>query len=103
MSIQPTRKAKPQPAAPLFHGQSSATAGMVIDDDYVTNLVLRLRRICPQVTDAQAQEFERSTRDEDGGDTPYIAKRLGDGRSNRNEAIRRDFQRGESVAFLSRR
>ena len=26
MSIQPTRKAKHQPAAPLFHGQSSAAA-----------------------------------------------------------------------------
>lgn len=38
-----------------------------------------------------------------GGERWYFERRAGEGRPERNAAIRRDYQRGESLAFLERR
>jgi len=37
-----------------------------------------------------------------GGDRVYISRQEGQGRSIRNETIRRQFQKGEHIAYLSR-
>jgi hypothetical protein len=101
MSISTTRKptAKAQPAAPLFHGQSYHAD----PDDFVCDVVVMVRQHLPAMPDEAAAAVDAALRERWGGDRPYIAKRHGEGRSDRNAAIRRDFQRGESVALLSRR
>jgi Mor family transcriptional regulator len=103
MSIQPTRKAKPQPAAPLFHGQSSAHQQAAASDDFVCDVLALVADMVPGLDAEAARQVDAALRERWGGDRPYIARRLGDGRSDRNIAIRRDFQRGESIALLCRR
>lgn len=96
-------KARPQPStpAPLFAGQSSDLPGN--PDDFVECLLALLRRRLPALTAELAGELGAELRDQWGGDRPYIARRAGEGRSGRNEAIRRDYQRGERVPLLARR
>lgn len=102
MSITATRKPAQRTAAPLFQGQSTAHQP-VVDDDFVCDVLALVRQIAGNVTAEQAAQVDAALRERWGGDRPYIAKRQGEGRSDRNAAIRRDFQRGESVAFLVRR
>ena len=92
-----------QAAAPLFHGQSTSNNAATNQDDFVSWFVAAAQEECPEMTDEQAARLASRACETWGGDRPYIAKRQGEGRSDRNAAIRRDFQRGESVAFLSRR
>lgn len=99
MSI--TRTPKAQKPAPLFAGQS--TAASAIEDDFVVDVVAVVRQCAADLTAEQAATIDAALRDRWGGDRPYISKRRGEGRSDRNAAIRRDFQRGESVPFLMRR
>ena len=107
MSIQPTRKAKPQPAAPLFHGQSyskDASKHMrgenPIDDAMSALLELK----AAGVSDDDAKQATRiALAGFWGGERWYFERRAGEGRPERNAAIRRDFQRGESIALLCRR
>ena len=96
-------KARPQPStpAPLFAGQSSDLPGN--PDDFVECLLALLRRRLPALTAELAGELGAELRDQWGGDRPYIARRAGEGRSGRNESIRRDYQRGERLALLERR
>lgn len=91
-----------QAAAPLFHGQSTAHQPAV-DDDFVCDVLALVQQIAGNVTPDQVAQVDAALRERWGGDRPYIAKRQGEGRSDRNAAIRRDFQRGESVALLVRR
>lgn len=100
MSITPTRK-KPrtETPAPLFVGQSTAHA----EDDFVCDVLAVLRQLAGGVTEQQVAQIDATLRERWGGDRPYIAKRRGEGRSDRNAAIRRDHQRGESIPFLMRR
>ena len=48
-------------------------------------------------------QIDREVRDHWGGDRAYIARRAGEGSSARNDAIRRDHQRGERTGLLCRR
>lgn len=104
MTIATTRKpATPaNAAAPLFHGQSTAHAP-AIDDDFVCDVLALVQQMAVSVTAEQLAAIDAAARERWGGDRPYIAKRQGEGRSDRNAAIRRDFQRGESVPLLMRR
>jgi Mor family transcriptional regulator len=99
MSIKPT-KTKTNGSASLFTGQSSASES---GDDFVCDVLALVRNLVPEVTADQAAAVDLALRERWGGDRPYIAKRHGEGRSDRNAAIRRDHQRGESVALLCRR
>lgn len=90
-----------QAAAPLFHGQSTVHQPAV-DDDFVCDVLAIVRQLAG-IGEEQAAAVDAAVRERWGGDRPYIAKRQGEGRSDRNAAIRRDFQRGESVALLVRR
>jgi Mor family transcriptional regulator len=103
MSITAARKTTSKPsAAPLFHGQSTAQQPEVVDD-FVCDVLALVRQIAGSVTEQQAAQVDAAVRERWGGDRPYIAKRHGEGRSDRNAAIRRDYQRGESIPLLMRR
>lgn len=97
MSIQKNTSRR-QSAAPLFVGQSATDDS---PDDFVAYLIRVM--VTAGVKAEVAGTVGQQVTEEWGGDRPYIAKRLGEGRSERNEAIRRDFQRGESIPFLMRR
>jgi Mor family transcriptional regulator len=102
MTIATVRKpapAKAQPAEPLFQGQSYHAA----PDDFVCDVLALVLELAPGITGEQAAQVDAALRERWGGDRPYIAKRQGEGRSDRNAAIRRDYQRGESIALLCRR
>lgn len=96
-----TRTPKPAKSAPLFEGQS--TAAPCPCDDFVSDVLAIVQQVAASVTPEQAAKVDAALRERWGGDRPYIAKRRGEGRSDRNAAIRRDFQRGESIPFLMRR
>lgn len=99
MSIKPARTPKPA-TAPLFAGQSSEYAN---PDDFVDDVLATVRALVPGLGAEVCAQASAAIRERWGGDRPYIARRAGEGRSGRNEAIRRDYQRGERVALLSRR
>lgn len=103
MTITATRKTTTRTAAPLFHGQSTANNAATNQDDFVSWFVAAAQEECPEMTDEQAARLASRACGTWGGDRPYIAKRQGEGRSDRNAAIRRDFQRGESIPLLMRR
>lgn len=103
MTITAARKPKSTTAiAPLFHGQSTAQPGADADD-FVSDVLAMVQQLAPAFTAEHAAKVDAALRERWGGDRPYIAKRPGEGRSDRNAAIRRDYQRGESIAFLCRR
>lgn len=102
MSLTPARKPKARAAAPLFDGQSTAFEADN-PDDFVDVLGALVLELLPDVQAASVLALKAAVRERWGGDRPFIAKRSGEGRSERNRAIRADFQRGERVAFLMRR
>ena len=95
-------KAKAQPATrSLFVGQSTEHAPP--SDDFVDDVLALLASLLPGVTPEHCAAAGAAVRERWGGDRPYIARRAGEGRSGRNEAIRRDYLRGERLALLERR
>lgn len=97
-----TASQRKRPAA-VFHGQSTAHAPAPGADDFVCDLIAIVRARVPGMTEEQAAAVDAEARARWGGDSPYIAKRPGDGRSARNESIRRDHRRGAAVPLLMRR
>ena len=99
MSIKPARTPQPNPA-PLFAGQSSEHGN---PDDFVDDVLATVRELVPSLSAEVCAQACAAIRERWGGDRPYIARRAGEGRSGRNDAIRRDYQRGERLALLERR
>lgn len=91
-----------QPAAPLFAGQSTSHAAP-LQDDFVCDLQDLMRAHVQGITDETLRALGGAIRERWGGDKPYIARRPGEGRSERNAAIQRDFRRGDTVPLLMRR
>jgi Mor family transcriptional regulator len=54
-------------------------------------------------TDKDLPRIEREVRLDWGGDRPFIARRAGEGHSQRNSRIMRDHLAGERMALLERR
>jgi len=109
-----TTTAATKPATPraraaspgLFVGQSTTGAGLPepdYPDDFVCDVVRIVADVVAGLSEEQKRAVNEAVRERWGGDRPYIARRLGEGRSERNAAIRRDHQRGESIALLCRR
>ena len=71
-------------------------------DDVLEFFSRCLLALAPALSD-EVTAAGRQVRDTFGGERVHIARRPGEGRSARNEAIRRDFQRGERVPLLMRR
>jgi Mor family transcriptional regulator len=99
MSIKPARTPQ-QPTEPLFAGQSCEYPN---PDDFVDDVLAIVRALVPGLGADVCAKACAAIRERWGGDRPYIARRAGEGRSGRNEAIRRDYQRGERLALLERR
>jgi len=72
-------------------------------DDIVADILQRVVAITPGFTAALAAQVDRDVRDLWGGDRPYIARRAGEGSSQRNAAIRRDWRAGERIGYLVRK
>lgn len=77
------------------------------DADIVCDIIARLRNAVAanggRFDDSVARSVERAVRSDWGGDRPFIARRSGEGRSERNAAILRDYQAGERLGLLERR
>lgn len=102
MSLTPARKPKARATTSLFEGQSTAFDAES-SDDFVDVLAAMVVELLPEMQGDRLADLKAAVRDRWGGDRPFIARRAGEGRSGRNQAIRADFQRGERVAFLARR
>jgi Mor family transcriptional regulator len=55
------------------------------------------------LTEKDIADVEREVRNDWGGDRPFIAKRNGEGHSQRNSRIMRDYLAGERLKLLERR
>lgn len=73
------------------------------DNDMVADMLRIMLDIWPDLAEPELRRAEAQIRDRWGGDRPYIARRIGQGRSARNDAIRRDHRAGERVPLLARR
>lgn len=76
---------------------------MKINQDIIDDIVTRLCSVLPEPVQAHVERVARDTREAWGGDRVFISKRPGEGRSERNQSILRDYQRGERLALLARR
>lgn len=72
-------------------------------DDIIADVLRRILAMAPQLSAEVALAVDREAREVWGGDRVYIPHRLGSGLSERNAAIRRDFNRGERIGLLARR
>ncbi len=94
------KAAAPAPAAPPPRMPwDEAGAG----DDIVADILQRVVALTPGFTAALAVQIDRQVREHWGGDRPYIARRAGEGTSQRNAAIRREHRAGTHVGALSRK
>jgi Mor family transcriptional regulator len=99
------RTAKPATTPTLFVGQSttSSTHAAPQGDDFVSDVLSLVAERLPDADDATLRAVDVAIRERWGGDRPYIARRHGEGRSDRNMAIRRDFAQGAGLGLLERR
>lgn len=81
----------------------AALAAVPHTDDVVEYAMRCVLALAPQLNQAVIEAADRQVRDVFGRCTPYVAVRQGEGRSARNDAIRRDHQAGERVPLLMRR
>lgn len=76
-------------------------------DDLVADILARATRAADNnegvLTAEMADKIERDVRADWGGDRVFIPKRAGDGHSERNGRIKRDYLNGERLALLERR
>ena len=97
---------KAAPPAPPTQANTATTPAMPWDgagDDIVADILQRVVALTPGFTAALAAQVDRDVRDLWGGDRPYIARRAGEGSSQRNAAIRRDWRAGERIGYLVRK
>jgi hypothetical protein len=98
----------PEKVAKLTNPTRALEAVPVVDDvvEYTIACALALSppELRADVRDLIAQHASVQVRRVFGGDRPYISRRLGEGTSQRNAAIKRDYwQRGEHIPLLERR
>lgn len=72
-------------------------------DDIVADILRRVAALTPGFTAALAAQVDKDVRAHWGRDRCYIARRAGEGNSQRNAAIRRDHRNGERIGLLCRR
>ena len=100
--IETTSKSrKTEQQGDVFAGQSYDNEAQ--SDDFVCDVLRLLRQLLPKITDELAAQADAALRERWGGDRPYIARRSGEGRSDRNDRIRRDYLAGERFELLERR
>ncbi len=72
-------------------------------DDVVEYTLRCILALTPRLERAVIDAAEKQVRDVFGGDRLYVARRPGEGTSQRNEEIRRLHQSGERVSYLERK
>lgn len=86
---------------------ASAPLKPIRPDDLVADILARATRAADKnegvLTAEMADKIERDVRADWGGDRVFIPKRAGDGHSERNGRIKRDYLNGERLALLERR
>jgi Mor family transcriptional regulator len=88
-----TKTKPPTPSAPFVPDEN----------DFVADVLAAVHEIWPELCADKLRQAEAQIRERWGGDRPYIGRRPGQGRSGRNDAIRREHQAGERVPYLARR
>lgn len=77
----------------------------IVEQDIITDALNIVKSIVEknngQLNDEQMKQADTLIRAKWWGDRPYIARQAGEGRSERNDAIFRDYQRGEHICYLS--
>lgn len=91
MVTKPDSKA----AAPTAHPGS--------EHDIIEDMLSLVVSMAPGFTAELAKRADKQIRDKWAGDRPYIAKRSGEGSSQRNSQIKADYLKGERIALLERR
>lgn len=92
-------KKEQQPSLPI-HAQPPVYEPN--EHDLVSDMLSMVLQLAPQLSAAIAEQVEREARAKWGGDRVYI-QRLGGTTSQRNALIKRQYQAGERIAYLSRR
>lgn len=90
-------------AAPMTTDPAAALAAVPHTDDVVEYLLGCVLALAPGLQQAVIDAADRQVRGAFGGERAYISRRHGEGRSARNEAIRRDHRNGERIPLLMRR
>lgn len=73
------------------------------ENDIIDDILRRVIAMAPGFSAALAAQIDKETREQWGGDRPYISLRRGAGTSSRNAAIKRDYLAGERILLLERR
>ena len=85
------------------HDAHAALRDVPTCEDVVEYTLRCVLALAPELSRAVARLADAQARQTFGGDRVYVARRQGEGTSERNAAIRRDFARGERVELLVRR
>lgn len=80
-----------------------ALAAVPHTDDVVEYAMRCVLALAPQLNQAVIDAAARQVRGTFGGERAYIGRKQGEGRSARNEQIRRDYRNGERIPLLMRR
>ena len=91
------------PATQKLRAAADALHNVVHSDDVVEYTLRCVLALAPQLTQAVVDEADRHARSLFGSTKPYVARRQGDGRSERNDDIRRDYRNGERLPYLVRK
>ena len=77
----------------------------VIEQDIITDTLKTISALCDKnegkLDESVIEKADQAIRAKWWGDRPYIARRPGEGSSERNQAIMRDYQRGERICYLA--
>lgn len=77
----------------------------IIEQDIIIDALNVVKNILEknkgQWTDVEMKQADTIIRAKWNGDRPYIAKNAGEGSSERNDAVWREYQRGERVGYLA--
>lgn len=82
---------------------TEALAAVALSEDVLEYAMRCVLALAPQLSAAIVEAADRQVRGVFSGSRPYISRIPGEGRSARNEAIRRDHRAGERTMLLSRR
>ena len=73
------------------------------DNDIIDDILARVIALSPAFEAHLAHQVSQEAREQWGGDRPYVARKVGQGYSARNESIKRDYLAGEHMHLLERR
>ena len=100
---QPTGAKKPAQRV-LASASAPDLSRFAATDDILEDVFARLLAMAPQFSAAVAKQMEADLRAAWGGQRVWVPSKRGQARSDRNDAIRRDFyQRGDHIHLLARR